>query len=174
MERVDEIRLEAVVGSGDIAEIVAAIRASHPYEEPAFDLYPLRPQPVRGIGRIGALAQPTTLAQLARKLKRATHSSCVQIVGPADRRVARAVIVGGSAGTLPFRVALGSNDVVVTGEIRHHDALTIRRHDATAIALGHWASERPVLEPLAHKLTGALKGITFRISKFDRDAFEPV
>jgi hypothetical protein len=40
-ERVPELRLETVFPSGRRDDIVAALRAAHPYEEPAFDIYVL-------------------------------------------------------------------------------------------------------------------------------------
>ncbi len=206
MEYVDEVRLESVVRSKDLPAVVAAMRGAHPYEEPAFDLYPLQAQPVGGIGRVGRLPQPIALSTLARKLKRATGATCVQIVGPADRQVDRAIIVVGAAGSLPFQLPplaaappsptpnppsasripnsefrLPNSafphphaDVIITGEIRHHDALTIQRRDCTAIVLGHWASERPVLTSLAKRLETALPGVELRISKADRDPFQPI
>jgi hypothetical protein len=40
-ERVPELRLETVFPEDRHADVVAALRAAHPYEEPAFDVYPL-------------------------------------------------------------------------------------------------------------------------------------
>ena len=40
-ERVAELRVETVVPEERVDAVVAALRAAHPYEEPAFDLYPL-------------------------------------------------------------------------------------------------------------------------------------
>jgi hypothetical protein len=40
-ERVPELRVETVVPADRVAEIVAALRRAHPYEEPAYDVYPL-------------------------------------------------------------------------------------------------------------------------------------
>jgi hypothetical protein len=40
-ERIAEARVETVVPADRLAEVVAALRAAHPYEEPAFDVYPL-------------------------------------------------------------------------------------------------------------------------------------
>src|SRR5581483_7494651 len=46
--------------------VVAAVRRSHSYEEPAFDLYPLQPPPsMRGEGRLGCLERGRPLAELA-------------------------------------------------------------------------------------------------------------
>lgn len=174
MEYVDEIRLESVVPSTALPSVLAAMIKAHSYEEPAFDIYPLKARPIRGIGRIGRLPHPITLKGLARKLKRATQAAGIQIVGPPDRKAERAVIVVGAAGTLPFRTPLSSADVIVTGEIRHHDALAIRRLDATAIALGHWASERPVLPEVTKRLEEAVPGIVAHVSSADRDVVESV
>jgi hypothetical protein len=44
-ERVAELRLETVYSAEREAEVVAALRRAHPYEEPAFDLYPLAEAP---------------------------------------------------------------------------------------------------------------------------------
>ena len=44
-ERVAELRLETVYPVELEAEVVRALRAAHPYEEPAFDLYPLAEPP---------------------------------------------------------------------------------------------------------------------------------
>ena len=40
-ERVAEVRLETVFPAERHDAVVAALRAAHPYEEPAFDVYPL-------------------------------------------------------------------------------------------------------------------------------------
>jgi hypothetical protein len=43
-ERVAELRVETVVPAGRAGDVVAALLAAHPYEEVAFDLYPLVPE----------------------------------------------------------------------------------------------------------------------------------
>lgn len=173
-ETVKELRVEMVADREDLPGVVAAMRSAHSYEEPAFDVYPLVSEPVRGIGRVGELAKATTLKAMARKLKRATGAVNVQTIGDADGEVRRAVICVGAAGSLPFKIGVGQGDVVVTGEIRHHDALTIARRGASAIALGHWASERPVLAPLAERLRGMMEGVRVEVSEADCDPFGAV
>lgn len=172
-ESVEEVRLETVVPEDRVPATVAALRAAHPYEEPAFDLYPLRAVPIGGIGRIGILKSPTSLSALARRLRRGLDAGCVQIVGERGQRLKRAILIAGAAGSLPFRAAIGRSDVVVTGEIRHHDALAIARAGAAAVALGHWASERPVLKNLAGSLRTQLPGIRIAVSAADADPFLP-
>lgn len=183
LESVPEIRLETIVPAGRLAEVIAAMRATHPYEEPAFDIYTLKPPPVRGFGRVGLLDKPTTLAALARKLRTATCAKTVQLVGEPRQRVERVIVVAGAAGSLlsvpravtsgQFRIPLSPSDAIITGEIRHHDALAIRRIGCSAVALGHWSSERPVLTPLAARLVELLPGLNVCVSRSDVDPLGP-
>ncbi|MCZ6665332.1 MAG: Nif3-like dinuclear metal center hexameric protein [Gammaproteobacteria bacterium] len=171
LERIDEIRLETVVPTTKLPAVVNALMSAHPYDQPAFDIYPLQPRPMRGIGRLGKLPRTLSLSALAGKLKKTMGAGGVQIVGAPGRAVDRAIIVVGAAGSLPFRIPLRSKDVIITGEIRHHDALTIERHGCSAIALGHWTSERPVLVPLTQHIKAALSGLNIHISTSDREPF---
>ncbi len=173
-ETVGEIRLEMVVPTTKLAGVVSAITKSHPYEEPAYDIYPLQPRPVHGIGRVGLLPTPTPLANLLARLKEQVPTQSPQIVGHRDTQIERVAICVGAAGSLPFRLGLGSNDCLVTGEIRHHDALTIERMNSHAIALGHWASERPVLAKLADTLREKLPELHIAISEADCDPFQSI
>ena len=168
LERVPETRLECIVEAESLAAVVSALRQVHPYEEPAFDVYPLKAKPIAGMGRIGWFKAPTTLGALSTRLRKSIKADSVQLVGARRDEVSRVVVVAGACGNLPFSAGLGPGDAVVTGEIRHHDALSMLRAGASAIALGHWSSERPALSPLAERLAEELRGVRIRISRADR------
>ena len=179
LERVDEIRLEVIFPRHRLTEVTAAVRRSHPYEEPAFDIYPLEPLPKGqlGQGRVGHFPKPVRLDKLARLLEKKTSAANITIVGKPGQKLRRALVCVGAAGSLPFEVPgrpCGEGDVILTGEIRHHDALRYQRCGAAAIALGHWASERPVLAPLATRLRRIIPRLSVAISRKDRDPFQPV
>lgn len=172
LETVAEIRVETVVAKRVLPEVIDALLRSHSYEEPAYDIYPLADTPTFGIGRVGRLKPGTTLRGLARKLQKATGSKVMQLVGDPARRVERAAVCVGAAGRLPFEKPRSRDcDVVVTGEIRHHDALMLLRLGRTAIALGHWESERPALDVLANSLRKAFPGCTVTVSERDTGPF---
>ncbi len=180
LEQVDEVRLEAVVAPDAVSGVLDAIRRSHSYEEPAIDVYPLRPSRMRrGIGRIGALARPMTLAGLARRLARAVGASQVRLIGRGGMAVRRVAVCAGSAGRLlPYAGKLAACDALITGEVSHHDALYWSRYAPQgkptfgAIALGHWHSERPVLSAVAQRLKAMLPALGVWVSDRDRDPFE--
>src|SRR5205085_5140653 len=69
-EEVSEWRLEAICPEGQTDRVVAALRRAHSYEEPAYDVYPLRPAPVAA-GRLSRLPQPVLLQELAKRVKSA-------------------------------------------------------------------------------------------------------
>jgi dinuclear metal center YbgI/SA1388 family protein len=138
------------------------------------DVIPLLPRPERprlGMGRVGRFEPPIELGALVRRLKRATSAGCVSVVGEAETSLRRAIVGVGAAGALAFALELGRRDVVITGEMRHHDALRIQRAGASAIALSHWSSERPALASLAERLRQRLAGVEVLSSQADGEPF---
>jgi dinuclear metal center YbgI/SA1388 family protein len=168
-EDVDEWRLEVVVPERAVSSVIAAMRKAHSYEEPAFDVYPLRPGTSGGEGRIGELAQTTTLGKLAKHAKRVLSASSVQIVGVLSQSVRKIAVACGAAGEyLSDSIRLNA-DVFVTGELRFHDALMARDAGIGIILPGHYATERPAVEDLAAKLTSDWPTVTAWASKVERD-----
>jgi len=124
-----------------------------------------------GQGRMGDLDKPTTLGQLAKRVKRKTGARCVSAVGTLETPVRRAIVGVGAAGSLLFEGKPGFGDVVVTGELRHHDALRVLREKATALVLSHWSSERPALSRYASRLGESVEGLDLRLSEEDVEPF---
>ena len=176
LERVSETRLEVVFPERLLGDVTTALRQVHPYEEPAFDVYRLRSSPDGriGQGRIGRFTKPVTLGALAKSLTGKTGASNATIVGRPGQRLRRGLVCVGAAGSLPFELPAHpcrEGDVILTGEIRHHDALRYQRCGAAAIALGHWASERLVLKPLAARLRRETPAFLTTVSRKDCDPF---
>ena len=167
-EDVDEWRLEVLVPERLVAPVVAAMRKAHSYEEPAFDVYPLKPGTGGGEGRIGELAQPATLGELAERAKRELKAASVQVVGDLSRSVRRVAVACGAAGDYLVDSLRSNADVFLTGELRFHDALTARGAGIGVILPGHYATERPAVEELAAKLAADL-GVTAWASRRERD-----
>jgi dinuclear metal center YbgI/SA1388 family protein len=154
-EEVHEWRLEAVCPAKRVEQVVAAIRRSHSYEEPAFDLYPLHAPPSgRGDGRLGSLPRSQPLTELATAVKAALSSGPVQMVGDAHKPVQRVAIVCGAGGEMMADAVRARADVLLTGEMRFHDYLHARAQGLALILPGHYASERGGVEELAERLRG--------------------
>lgn len=169
-EDVSEWRLEVVCPETLLAPVISAMRKAHSYEEPAFDVYPLKSLPSgSGEGRVGVLAAPTTLRDLAQTTKRELKATGIQIVGDPSRPILRIAIACGAAGEYLPDAARAKADVFLTGEMRFHELL---RAEAEGIALllpGHYATERAGIEDLAVRLQKEFPTLTVWPSRREVD-----
>ncbi len=121
-ERTPEVRWETVTPKERLAAVVRAFVESHPYEEPAFDLYPLEDVlPLVGLGRVGELPAEMTVDALARMVKGVFALPSVGWCGEADARVRRVGILPGS-GRGSVERAAGRCEALITGDLGHHDS----------------------------------------------------
>lgn len=154
LERVPELRLETVVPAHAAARAAAAIRATHPYEEPAFDIYHVEGYPENcGYGRVGKLPEPLTLEELCDHVSGSLGFPARLVANPEPgRRVERVAVLGGSGGSFIREAAASGANAYVTGDLDYHDALLAESLGLAAIDAGHAATELPSLEPLARRL----------------------
>jgi len=149
-EEAAEWRLEALCPETNVEQAIAAMRRAHSYEEPAYDVYSLRPTAeTLGAGRLGRLPQARILADLAQATKTALNAGPVQVIGDPKRSVERVAILCGAGGDfLPDAVRAGA-DVLLTGELRFHDYLAAQAQGLALVLPGHYATERFGVEELA-------------------------
>ena len=172
LERVDELRIETVLPIDRLEPVIRALRASHPYEEPAFDLVQLAAPPEgRGQGRAGKYPSPVDRPALIDRIKHELGLSAVLVSGPMTGRVSRAACCAGACGDLLNDALAQKADLYLTGEIRHHDALKAAQRGMTVVCTLHSNSERKVLARVAARIQEALPGLAVLQSKQDRDPF---
>jgi dinuclear metal center YbgI/SA1388 family protein len=171
LEIVNELRLETIVPISQIEPVIRALRAAHPYEEPAFDLIQLAAAPEGfGMGRIGAL-KPISRPHLFTRIKRGLGIKNLLIAGPTTGDVQCAAVCAGSCGNLLNDAIAAKADLLLTGEVRHHDALKAAAAGMTVVCALHSNSERPVLRRLKLKLEEQVPKLKVQISRSDRDPF---
>lgn len=173
LEFVDETRLELVVPRGRVGAVVRRLYEVHSYEEPAFDLYPVEQLPARGaagMGRIGDLRRKTRGAVLLKTLAQHADTAVAQLVGSMARSFARVVAAAGAFGVNQFT---DEDALYITGEFKHHDALTLQRRGVTCIALGHHQSEAHVLDTLRTRLRAALPKLRIEAARSAIGPFRP-
>lgn len=161
---VAETRIEAVFSRRLRQRVIETIRSAHPYEEPAFDVVELAHPPggdrrTRGAGRIGKLAEPSTLRKFAESVQQALPPTAlgVRVGGDPERIVETVAVTSGAGDFLLEKVLATSADVYVTSDLRHHRASEFLEHDGPAlIDVSHWAAEWTWLPVLERKLTESL------------------
>ena len=174
MERVAEVRLETVVPIARVANVIRALRESHSYEEPAFDLNQLAAPPEGlGIGRIGTLPA-TSRNKIFQQIKRGLGIHHLLISGPMTGQITRAAVCAGAGGDFLDDAIAQKAQLYLTGEIRHHDALKAARAGMTVVCTLHSNSERAILKRLAAELARRLPAVKVLVSRADRDPFAVV
>ncbi|WP_219836319.1 Nif3-like dinuclear metal center hexameric protein [Paenibacillus sp. R14(2021)] len=131
LERVEEVRIETIVPASVQRKVVQAMLKTHPYEEVAYDLYPVELKGrVFGLGRVGKLPAPIKLQELAERAKAAFDVPALRLVGDPEREVRKVAVLGGSGSRYVRHATFAGADVLVTGDIDYHTA-----HDALAAGI---------------------------------------
>jgi dinuclear metal center YbgI/SA1388 family protein len=152
-ETVAEERLELLLRRSAQGAAVKALLATHPYEEPAFDLVPLLNEGVPlGLGRIGELAGPVSLAEFAARVKECLGVSALRLTGDPTRQVRRVALCGGSGASLLHEAARQGAGVLVTGDVKYHDAREAEALNIALVDAGHFATERLMVAGVADRL----------------------
>lgn len=173
LERAEELRVETVVPLAKVEAVVRALRKSHPYEEPAFDLNQLAAPPEGlGQGRLGTFEKPVERRELLERIKQGLDLRHLLVAGPTEGTVKRAAVCAGACGDLLNDALAQKADFYLTGEMRHHDVIRAARSGMTVVCVLHSNSERAVMKRLKGKLEERLPGLTYLVSKTDRDPFE--
>ena len=173
LESVEEHKLEMVCPGSALPAVIAAIRGAHPYEEPAFDVYAMT-TPARtdlGAGRVGTLATPVSVSDLAARVKRGLGVHAAQYAaagGDPARRVSRVAVCPGSGASLLDAAAAAGAEVFVTGEMKHHEVRGALERGISIVLAGHTETERGYLPVLARKLETAAPGVKVMVSRVDR------
>jgi dinuclear metal center YbgI/SA1388 family protein len=150
---VAETRVEMVLRRHLRPAVIAALRAAHPYEEPAFDLTELVPTAgPEGIGRVGELAEPVSLRQFVAQAAKQLPATAAGLRAAGDpERIIRTVAASGGAGDGLLSEATASGaDVFLAADLRHHPVSDHLAAGGPALVdAAHWATERPWLDDAA-------------------------
>jgi dinuclear metal center YbgI/SA1388 family protein len=104
------------------------------------------------LGRIGDLPYPMSLSEVARAVKRLLSADRVRAVWSHDAPVSRVAVVAGSGGSLiPIAAQMGA-ELMITGDVTHHQALEALQAGMALIDAGHFQTERVALETFCGRL----------------------
>lgn len=146
LEEVEEYRLETIAEKPILERVLGAMRSAHPYEEAAYDIYPLINRGrTYSMGRIGCLRQPCALDDLAIKVKEVFKCEGLRVVGSGEQMVQRVALISGSGGSMLPRLNPNIADVVITGDVKYHEAQKARLNGINIIDAGHQELEKHMI-----------------------------
>lgn len=155
-EETEELRIETVLPAVLAGKVVTKMLKAHPYEEVAFDLFPLANQRNDvGLGRIGILDTPVALADFASFVKQALGLSQLRMAGSCKGLVKKVAVCGGSGASLLSNALRQGADCLVTGDVKYHDAQRARAEGLALIDAGHFGTEILMVKQMSKQLRRA-------------------
>ncbi len=112
-----------------------------------------------GIGRIGQLEKAVSLKQCCEDVKRAFHLESVRVFGNPDRTVERIAICPGSGKSVIGEALNKQADVLITGDIGHHEGIDAAAQGMAVIDAGHYGLEHIFVEDMKDYLGKKLEGV---------------
>ncbi len=176
LEQVEEVRIETIIPEEKQNQIIKAMLHVHPYEEVAYDIYPVEIKGKSyGIGRIGKLKQPMKFYDFANFVKGKLGVKAVRAIGNLDQEIKKVAVVGGDGNSFVSKASFRGADVLVTGDIYYHTAHEALANGLTIIDAGH-NIEKNILPILNSFLQTELKNRKYSteviISETDTNPFQ--
>lgn len=150
-QQAPEARIEMILPESAMRRVRSALLRVHPYETPAFDFVQLAGDPEQAAGRVGEIAERTTLRQFAEFVSSVLSTRC-EVWGDGAKLVRKVAIVGGAADGEWMAAQRAGADVFVTGEVKQHVGLEASESGLPILAAGHFATEHPGAAVLADRM----------------------
>lgn len=146
VESAQERKLEVEVARWNLGRVMNALHDAHPYEEVAYDLYPVHQKNSQaGLGALGVLPEPEPMPDFLSRVADRLDAGSLRYAGNDDATVERVAVCGG-AGSDFIGTALGAGaDAYVTADVKYHEFFSVLgTSGAPEMALvdpGHYESE---------------------------------
>ena len=163
----EETRIETIFPKHIQSKVIQALLQAHPYEEVAYDIYPLDNEYTQaGIGMIGELQEPIDELDFLQKVKDAFKCEVVkytQLLGKPIRRVA---VCGGSGSTYLNMAMAQKADIFISGDFKYHQFFDAENQIIIA-DIGHYESEQFTKEVFYELLTKKFPKFAVHLSDFN-------
>ena len=137
-----ELRFETILYAHLKDKIINALINSHPYEEVAYDLYPLENDNIQhGSGCVGELSEPVSERDFLKIVSETFQANGLRYSALRGKNIKKVAVCSGSGGGL-INCAIASNaDAYITSEIKYHDYLAVVGR-ILLIDAGHYETEK--------------------------------
>lgn len=171
-EKTAESRLEMVVDKPLAGKVIEAMVKAHPYEEVAYDVYPLMNESVNyGFGAIGTLQEPLPASRFLERVKKHLGLPSLRVSHLPDMMVRKVALCAGS-GVSFYRDAVREGaDIFITGDVKHHDFREARPRSTILADATHHGTEKFAAELLHGMLKKTFEDrVVVNLSKHDYDS----
>lgn len=158
VEKVREVKLEVIMGKANMQRVLSALLKAHPYEVPAYDVWGLENEiESHHLGRFGLIDGSHTLEEFSGLVKDKLHVDHLRYVGDPQRRVRKAAICTGAGADVMKAAVKKGCDVLITGDLKYHEAQSALQMNLCVIDAGHYETEQIYVKRLSEKLKMAIE-----------------
>lgn len=146
--QVNEDRVESIIPKAKLKTILAQVKKAHPYEEMAYDVYPLengKLLPIHGNGKIGTLSEEMSGDAFIDFIKAVFDVKILKGAGKIPKTVKKVGICSGAGADLIGIAKNWKADVFITGDLKHHDGQRAEEMNLWVIDAGHYGTEKWVM-----------------------------
>lgn len=148
-----EIRIETIFPKHIQSKVIQALLSAHPYEEVAYDIYPLDNDfSQAGIGMIGELAEPQPELDFLKKVKDTFQCQVVKHTELLGKPIKKVAVCGGSGSTFLNKAIAQKADIFISGDFKYHQFFDAEKQIIVA-DIGHYESEQFTKEVFYELLT---------------------
>lgn len=149
----EEFKIEVLVSKHKMSQVVKAMLDAHPYEEVAYDIYPLLNQnKYEGAGMIGELDQPVDSFYFLQHLKDTFKCGTVRYTDLCHKKIKTVAWCGGSGSFLLPNAKQQKADIFITGDFKYHEFFD-HENQIIIADIGHFESEQFTIELIAELLS---------------------
>lgn len=146
LHRENETRIETIYPSACQKAVIQTLLKSHPYEEPAYDIYPVDNSfQMAGSGMMGKLTQPMNETDFLEQVKTVFNCRYLRHSRLLNKPVGKIAVCGGSGSFLISAAITAGADLFITGDVKYHDFFNAENHILIA-DIGHYESEQFTIE----------------------------
>lgn len=167
LEIVEEYIVEAIFPHELTRRVIDTIHEAHPYEEPAYDIYTLEHEIDVGLGV--KVEVDTTLDALVNKINEVS-SGVVNVVRGSDNPIRTIGIIGGSGASYIDDAFKSGVDVLITGDLKYHEAYDAKLNGQNIIDAGHYL-EVVMIKGLVEQLKSKIDDMNIVASQVNTNPF---
>ncbi len=160
-----ETRLEVIIPRYLLGQVVRSLKASHPYEEVAYDIFSLENSwDTVGAGMIGELEEPLEERDFLVKLKETFQVPTIRHTPLLGKKIETVALCGGSGSSFLNDALRAHADIYISGDFKYHEFFDAERQILIA-DIGHYESEQYTKDVISEIITKNLTNFAVRISE---------
>ena len=164
LHKEEEVRIETVAPEYLLNKIISSMLAVHPYEEVAYDIFPLaNEQQNVGAGIIGELQHESDGTKFLKFVKQQLNAAYIRHTEIIDKPVKKVAVCGGSCSFLIHQAYRAGADIFITADVKYHEFFDYKGK-MTIVDAGHYETEQFAKELLYAKLKGKFPNFALQIS----------